>query len=128
MIGTLTNDMARLCGEIAALHESRGALRGQLAQGRTALKDAVSQLQGDLQNTRAEAASQTKAGLRDFVSKVNDSVASLRQEVGAFRRETLGDIAGARRAWCANILTRPRARTAPSEAPRSAAPKAKKKR
>ena len=104
MIDTLTNDMVRLCGEIAALREGRAVLRGNLADGRNDLKDAVTQMQSDLRSARADMASETKAKLHDFVSNVQDAVVSLKEGISAVREQNLGDIAGARRAWCVNIL------------------------
>lgn len=104
MIDTLTNDMVRLCGEIAALREGRAVLRGNLADGRNDLKDAVTQMQSDFRSARADMASETKAKLHDFVSNVQDAVVSLKEGISAVREQNLGDIAGARRAWCVNIL------------------------
>jgi len=129
MIDTLTNDMVRLCGEIAALREGRAVLRGNLADGRNDLKDAVTQMQSDLRSARADMASETKAKLHDFVSSVQDAVVSLKEGISAVREQNLGDIAGARRAWCVNILGQKpasRARTVAAAQPKEqAAPQAK---
>lgn len=126
MIDTLTNDMMRLCGQIAALRESRAVLRGNLAEGRNDLKDAVAQMQNEFRNTHAEMANQTRAKLHDFVSNVAEAVAGLKQGVSVLRQQTLGDIAGARRAWCVNILGQNPPRTA--EQSKDTAPRTKKKK
>jgi hypothetical protein len=128
MIDTLTNDMMRLCGEIASLRENRAVLRGNLAQGRTNLRDAVSEMQSEFRNTHNEMANQTKVKLQDFVSNVQEAVSSMRQGVGDFRQKTLGDIAGARRAWCVNILGQTPVRSASAPQPKGTAPRAKKKK
>jgi hypothetical protein len=128
MIGTLTNDMTRLCGEIGALHESRQALRSHLAQGRTELQDAVAQMQTGFRNAHAAMANQTQTNLRDFVANVAGAVTALKQGVGALREEILGDIAGAHRAWRGNLPRRSPAQTTAADSPRAEAPKPKRKR
>lgn len=128
MIGTLTNDMTRLWGEIGTLRESRGVLRGNLAQSRKDLKDTVSQMQTDFRNAHAEMASQTRTNRRDFVSNVEDAVTALKQGVGAFRAEILGDVAGAHRAWWGKRSSPTSYRTTAAEQPKDTAAKAKKKK
>jgi hypothetical protein len=114
MIGTLTNDMIRLCGEIGALHESR-------VQGIQDLKQTVSEMRAGFRDAHAAMADQTKTNLRDFVANVQGAVT-------AFREELLGDIAGAHRAWRGGISRQGPARTAAAQEPMDAAPKAKRKK
>lgn len=128
MIHNLTNDMTRLCGEIAGLRDSRAALRSNLAQGRDDLKDGVSRLRADLRTAHQEMTAKTTAELQDFVAKVKDTVANVSQRVAAFREETLGDVAGAHRAWCGNVSEPAPSRMAAAGHPTDFAPKAKKKK
>ncbi len=128
MTGTLTNEITRLCGEIAALHQSRATLCDSLVQGRDDLKEAVSQMQAGFRSAHAEMANQTRARLREFSAHVSQAVQNLREGVRVFREQTLGDVAGARRAWCANILAqRPATNVAP-EPPGATGRNKKKKR
>lgn len=128
MIDSLTNDMTRLCGEIADLRVSRAALRSNLAQDRDDRKDTVSQMLGGFRNSQAEMAATTKTELRDFVASVKEAVANVSQRVAAFREEILGDVAGAHRAWCGNISEPTPPRMAADQQPKDFAPKAKKKK
>jgi hypothetical protein len=114
MIGNLTNDMTRLCGEITALRDSR-------AQARDDLKDTVSQMLTDLRNAQAEMAAKTKTELHDFVGNVKQVVTALREE---FRE----DLAGARRAWCGQSSLHTPSRMAAAEQPKEFASRGKKKK
>jgi len=128
MIENLTNDTMRLCGEITALRDSRAALRRRLAQDRDDLKDAVSQKQAELRSAREDVADRTRTELRDFVGTVKDAVIELKHGVAAFQEEFLGDLAGARRAWCGHHSMRPPSRMAAEEQPTEVAPRGKKKK
>ena len=114
MIGNLTNDMTRLCGEIAALRDGR-------AQGIDDRKDTVSQMLADFRNAQAEMAAITKTELHDFVENVKQVVTALREE---FQQ----DLAGARRAWCGHNSMRTPSPRAEEEQPKEFAPKGKKKK
>lgn len=114
MIGTLTNDMTRLCGEMEALRDSR-------AQFRDDLQDTVSRKLAELRNSREDMADRTRTELRNFVGSVSDAVA-------AFREEFLGDLAGARRAWRGHNSAQTPSRMAAEEQSKEFAAKAKKKR
>ena len=128
MIGNLTNDITRLCGEIAALRDSRAALRNNLAQGREDLAESTSRMHADLRNSRQEMAERTRTELRGFVAAVKDTVTELKQGVAAFQEEFVADLAGARRAWCGHHSTPLGSRTSAAEQPKEFAPKAKKRK
>jgi len=125
MINNLTNDMTRLCGEIAALRTSRADLMGNLAETHAEMQAAVTQMLTGFGETRSEKAEQTKAELSAFVARVKEAVTELRQQ---FRE----DIAGAHQAWHG---TRPAPRSEPAvesphfrEQSETLVPKAKKKK
>lgn len=128
MIGTLTNDMIRLCGEIATLHEGRGELRSKLERGRKDLQETVSLMQADFRNAHGEMASKTKAELSGCLANLKDAVASVSQKVAALRGEILEDVAGAHRAWCGNVTGQAGFRPAAEKSAKGSAPKARKKK
>jgi hypothetical protein len=99
MTYNLTNDMARLCGEIAAWRDSRVDLMSNLAQTRAQTQAAVSQMLGGFGEARSEMAQQTKAELGGFVLRVKEAVTELRQNVAKLQDELRDDLAGAHRAW-----------------------------
>lgn len=99
MISNLTNDMTRLCGEIAALRSSRADLMSNLAEGREEMQVAVSQMVAGFGEARSEMAKQTKAELTGFVVRVKEEVAELREQVAQKQNEIREDIAGAHHAW-----------------------------
>jgi hypothetical protein len=128
MISNLTNDMMRLCSEIAALRDTRSELRSNLAQGRDELREAVSQKQAEFRDSHKEMANKVRAELGDFVGGVKDAVTELKQSVAVFQEQILGDLAGARRAWCGSFSIPAPPRSAAEQSPKDIAPKAKKKR
>jgi DNA anti-recombination protein RmuC len=128
MIGNLTNDMMRLCGEIAALRETRADLRSNLAQSRDELREAVSQKRAEFQDSRKEMANKTRSDLDEFVGRIKDAVTELKQSVAVFQEQILGDLAGARRAWCGSGSMPAPPRAEEEEAPKDIAPRAKKKK
>jgi hypothetical protein len=95
----LTNDMARLCGEIAALRGSRADLMSNLAERRAATQAEVSQMLSGFGEAREEMAKQSKATLGEFVVRVKEAVTELRQNVAHMQEELRDDLAGAHRAW-----------------------------
>jgi predicted HicB family RNase H-like nuclease len=99
MTNNLINDMARLCGEIAAMRDSRADLMSNLAEIRAETQAAVSQMLGGFEEARAEMAKQTKAELGGFVVRVKEAVTDLRQNVADLQNEFREDLAGAHRAW-----------------------------
>ncbi|HXP61586.1 MAG TPA: hypothetical protein VN829_13905 [Dongiaceae bacterium] len=128
MIGNLTNDITRLCGEIAALRDSRAALRSNLAQGREDLADSNSRTKAELRDSRQAMAERTRSELRSFVAAVKETVTELKQGVAAFQGEFVGDLAGARRAWCGHHSMSLGSHMSAGEQPREFAPKAKKRK
>ncbi len=126
MITNLTNDMIRLCGEIATARDSRMVLRSNLTQSTADLKDSVSRAQTDLRQARAESADRTRTELGGFVSGVKEAVAQVTQTVAEFREEVKGDLAGARRAWSGSGAAPVSFEAAP--VPKDPAPAAKAKR
>jgi phage shock protein A len=132
MINNLTNDMTRLCGEIAALRSSRADLMSNLAETHAEMQSAVTQMLTGFGETRSEKAQQTKAELSEFVASVKEAVTELRQQVAQKQSEFQEDIAGAHQAWHG---TRPAPRSEPAvesphfrEQSETLAPKAKKKK
>jgi hypothetical protein len=99
MTYNLSNDMAPLCGEIAALRDSRGDLMSNLAQTRVETQAAVSRMLDGFGEARLEMAKETKAELGGFVARVKDAVTELRQNVARLQDEFRDDLAGAHRAW-----------------------------
>jgi uncharacterized protein YicC (UPF0701 family) len=92
MTGNLTNDMTRLCGEIAASRDSR-------AETRERMQAAISRMLSGFGEARSEMARQTKAELGEFVAGVKEAVTDLRQTVAQLREGFQDDLAGAHRAW-----------------------------
>ena len=85
-MGVLTDDMTRLKGEIAQLHESLEAFVGTLKPAWLAMK-------GDFNKAHRQMAKKTAAERAEFVSDLVEKVAGMRKEFAT-------DIAGAHRAWC----------------------------
>jgi KaiC/GvpD/RAD55 family RecA-like ATPase len=92
MMGNLTDDMTRLCGEIVSLRNDREFLMAELASGARDLTDFVASMQADFCDARKKMAKKTKSERVAFVSGV-------KKKVMRMRKETNGDLAGARRAW-----------------------------
>ena len=115
-MNNIATDMSRLCGEIAALRDSRAELQRNLAEAIEGLHEEVSRLLTGIGETRAEMAKQTKTELGEFVLQLKGQVADL---LGGFR----DDLAGAHRAWYG-------ASSAPRSAPMDGEPatKARKKK
>jgi len=84
-MGVLTDDMTRLKGEIAQLHESLEAFVGTLKPAWLAMK-------GDFRKAHRQMAKKTAAERAEFVSDLVVKVAGLRNEFAE-------DIAGAHQAW-----------------------------
>ena len=99
MTSNLTNDMTRLCGQIAALRDSRADLMSHLAETRAEMQATISQMVGGFGEARSEMARQTKAELGGFVGRVKEAVTELREKVAGLQEEFREDLAGAHRAW-----------------------------
>jgi hypothetical protein len=99
MTGNLTNDMTRLCGEIAALRDGRANLMSHLAETRADMQAAVGQMVAGFGEARSGMAQQTKAELGEFVVRVKEAVTGLRQTVATMQDEFRVDLKGAHRAW-----------------------------
>lgn len=91
-MGVLTNDMTRLCGEMAGLRGARRALINDLSHMTRERRAAVARMQTGFRRSHTEMSRKAKADLRAFMS-------ALRRTVSALRREVADDIAGASRAW-----------------------------
>jgi hypothetical protein len=85
IMGILTDDMTRLCGEISA---SRGAREVFLKD----LRYVVSEMQTGFRLAHAEMARETKAERVGFVSGLEKTVFDMRKDFAT-------DLAGARQAW-----------------------------
>ena len=81
----ITNDITRLCGEIVALREARGAMMRRLAREHMDRSQSVFQFRAHTRSAHAEMAKRTKT----------ERLAFLRN----WQRELQNDLAGARRAW-----------------------------
>ena len=98
-MGTLTDEMTRLAGEVRAGRGEREAfVRG--------LKCDVSQMQTNFHDAHAEMASKKGAERKKFVSGVKRTVGSLQREFGSQQREVRADIRGAREAWATSASAR----------------------
>lgn len=99
MINNLTNDMTRLCGEIAALRSSRAESRAEMQEAITQLQESVTQMLTGFGEARSEMAKQTKTELSEFIAQVKESVTELQQKVAKLQEEFRDDLGGAHRAW-----------------------------
>jgi hypothetical protein len=88
----LTEDMTRLCGEINAMRRMRGTMMTELQHGAKGLKQSVAELCAHFGRARTTMAKRTKNERAGFLN-------NLKRSVGAHRRDTRNDLAGARRAW-----------------------------
>ena len=83
-MGTLTDDMTRLRGEVDALRDARGALMRDLTRGARGLAATVSAMRADFTSAHAAMAKQTRRERGSFVAVVIDEVNSL---LDAFSRD-----------------------------------------
>jgi hypothetical protein len=115
-MNNIATDMSRLCGEIAALRDSRAALKRNLAEATEGLHEEVSCLLTGFGEARAEMSKQIKAELCEFVLQLKGQVTDLLKGVR-------DDLKGAHRAWAG-------ASSASRQAPMAAgsATKARKKK
>jgi len=88
----MTEDMTRLCGEIVALRQARGAMMQQLARENKDRSQSVLQFCAHSQSARAEMAKRGKTERHAFLR-------DLRRAATTQRRRMQKDLAGARGAW-----------------------------
>jgi hypothetical protein len=93
MMGTLTKDMTRLCGEIVSMRNDRGKLMKEMAREAKTLEESVSSMCAGFTKARKDMARKTGAERAKFVSGLQKSVTRMKKEV-------LSDLSGAHRAWC----------------------------
>ena len=91
-MGGLTYDMNKLCDEISALRDARGALMKDLGKGARDLHHIVSEMQAGFRQSHEEMARETKAARVAMLSGLKRTVLDMRRGIAA-------DLAGARRAW-----------------------------
>jgi uncharacterized protein YceH (UPF0502 family) len=99
VMGTLTDDMARLHKEIGVLRGARSAFLAELARGVAAIQRRVSTLLTNFQDAHAEMGKQARTERMAFVGDVRKSVDGLKKTVAGLRRGFAADIQGAHRAW-----------------------------
>ncbi len=88
----LTDDMARLRGEVDALRSDRGALMQELARGAKDLASSVSAMQAGFAAAHATMARKTGRARATYVSRI-------KRQVGRMRKENASDLAGASQVW-----------------------------
>ncbi|MGC8658860.1 MAG: hypothetical protein ACP5U1_07275 [Desulfomonilaceae bacterium] len=76
-MGALTEDIARLCGEIEALRDSRKVFESQLDQETKAMKTAVGVMRDGFRRDQKSMAVRTKADRAKFVSNLDAEVSGL---------------------------------------------------
>ena len=117
-MSTLIEDMTELRDELTALHGARMALREDLRQGTSNLRDTVSGMRSGFRRAHATMAKQRKAEGSEFVSNLRDTVSGMRsgfrkaQAAMAKQRKAEGSefvsalkqgVADARREFSANL-------------------------
>ncbi|HWO99040.1 MAG TPA: hypothetical protein VNL74_00195 [Methylococcus sp.] len=91
-MGTLTDDMTRLRGEINAMREGRHAMQRELAQTIATLKRDVANAQAAFRRAHADMAKMSRKKRVAFVTDLSRQVADLLRVVA-------DDLKGARQAW-----------------------------
>lgn len=91
-MGQLSDDMARLVGEIQTAHRQRAQLRRNLRQGAAEQHREAVRARASLRAAHADAARRQRKALREFAS-------TLAHGVGHFRNSVATDLVNARRAW-----------------------------
>jgi len=98
-MGTLTDDITRLCGEIVALRESREELLNALARASKDRGREVAHMLAGFRDALARVAKEGKANRVVFASNIRNAVTRLVKWVSDLRRGLAADIEGARKAW-----------------------------
>jgi 16S rRNA G1207 methylase RsmC len=88
----MTDDMVRLHDEILAMRKGRGTLMNDLQKETKSREKAVAHLCSHFGHLRAKMAKHAKQTRLTFLD-------NLKRSVGALRKETTDDLAGARKAW-----------------------------
>jgi len=91
-MGRLTDDMARLVGEIHATRETRGRLMRDLTDATVEMKRTVAGMQAGFRSARTDMARRQQRMLRGFVSGLTATVTGLRKGMA-------DDLSGAQKAW-----------------------------
>jgi hypothetical protein len=91
-MGTLTNDMTRLRGDVDALRNARIALMQNLTRGANGLAKKVSSMRTEFTAAHQAMAKKAKMDLTAYLSGV-------KKRVNGLRKENTADLAGARLAW-----------------------------
>ncbi len=76
-MGTLTQDIARLCGEITALQGARQAFMTDVAKQTGEMKAEVASMRSGFRKSHAKMAAQTRALQKKFVSNLVSNVSGL---------------------------------------------------
>ena len=76
-MGSLTQDVTRLCGEITALRDSRQALMGHVARETRQMKGAVAGMRAGFRKAHGKMANRTRAEQAKFVSDMRADVSGL---------------------------------------------------
>ena len=91
-MGRLTDDMARLVGEIQTGRADRARTIRDVKHATVEMKRVVAGMQGAFRSAHAETMQRQQRMLRGFVS-------GLRATVAAFRKGVADDLMGARKIW-----------------------------
>jgi len=98
-MNTLTNEMTRLCGEIASMKEIRASLLGNIAAANVEMQKGVTDMINGFHKARVEMADDTHKELSDFTNKIKGSVTKLRGRVVGFQTAVHKDLTGAHKVW-----------------------------
>lgn len=91
-MGTMTEDITRLCGEIGSWRKGRETLLTSLAREKQDRHASVSAMRAGFSQAQSTMARKIRADLSAFLT-------GLRREVGGQRRAVRDDLGGASRAW-----------------------------
>ena len=98
-MGSLTEDITRLCDGIVALRESRGTLMDAIARTAKDRRQTVSQMQSMFRHALNEAARGGKEGRVAFASQIKTAVAGIKETVSDLLNGVSTDLEGAHKAW-----------------------------
>ena len=98
-MGSLTEDITRLCDGIVALRESRGTLMDAIARTAKDRRQTVSQMQSMFRHALNEAAKGGKEGRVAFASQIKTAVAGIKETVSDLLNGVSADLEGAHKAW-----------------------------
>jgi len=98
-MGTLTNDLTRLNGEIGALRRARTVFLEEMAHSVGTIQTHVRTILARFHRARKEMARKAKADRKASVMDVRKSVSHLKRVVAELRHGFALDLKGAHRAW-----------------------------